>query len=403
MSTTQVLIGRLEDASNVNHDRIETLDFLRGIAILGMLVANIPWHVGNSMSRVFDPDYSSVSAWLLQYLVFDQRFMPIFCFLFGASYCILLNNSPSFQAFRIRYLKRMLVLLAIGVAHAYLLWPGDILITYAVCGPLLLLFHRCSIVQLITWGVIFKLVDLIFGEWPSAYSSTIEAALFSWWVDYGEAPSSAADAYAGSYSDLFAYNTWRNQFLQWTALPYFRIWNALGLMLIGMALFRMEILQGKRTAEFYRKMLKVSLLVGVPLIVYGVIARVGINTSVGPWFGFTDKLPLYNITFRTGCTVLSFSILAIIHLYWHGITSGVRVLIENVGRMALSYYLLQSLMFILVFHSLNLIAFDSIDHDVMFGLVLAMWFIHLAVSGWWLAKFKQGPVEGVYRVLSQKL
>lgn len=102
--------------------RNETLDFLRGIAILGMLVANVPWHVGNSMSRVIEPSTSSITAWLIQYLVFDSRFLPIFCFLFGAGFWILLQRSETFRAFYPGYLKRMLVLFMIGVAHAYLLW-----------------------------------------------------------------------------------------------------------------------------------------------------------------------------------------------------------------------------------------------------------------------------------------
>ena len=57
-------------------ERIRSLDFLRGLAILGMLVANIPWHAGDSMSRVIDPDVTSVTAWFLQYLVFDRLVAP---------------------------------------------------------------------------------------------------------------------------------------------------------------------------------------------------------------------------------------------------------------------------------------------------------------------------------------
>lgn len=57
--------------------RITSLDFLRGVAILGMLVANVPWLAGDSMSRVREADIASVSAWMAQYLIFDQRFLPI--------------------------------------------------------------------------------------------------------------------------------------------------------------------------------------------------------------------------------------------------------------------------------------------------------------------------------------
>ncbi len=98
--------------------RLRYLDFLRGVAVLGMLVANIPWHAGDSMSRVHDPDTLSVAAWLIQYLLFDQRFLPIFCMLFGAGVLLIAERSESAQAFRVRHLRRMAALLLIGIAHA---------------------------------------------------------------------------------------------------------------------------------------------------------------------------------------------------------------------------------------------------------------------------------------------
>ena len=381
--------------------RIERLDVLRGIAILGMLVANIPWHVGNSMSRVHDPDMTSVTAWLMQYLIFDQRFMPFFCFLFGASFYISSMKVKSFRSFKKQYLKRMSALMVIGIAHAYLVWPGDILITYAVCGSLLLLFYRCSITQMVFFGVLLKIIGLIFGEWPEVYSSTIKALLFSWWVDYGTQPSTITEAYSGSYSELFTYNAWRNQFLQWTALPYFRIWNALGLMLIGIALFRMQILQGNRSEKFYRNLIRTTLFIGTPLIIYGVLARVGVNPSVGPWLNFTHELPLHNITHRTGCLITSVSLIGLFHLHWNKMNAKALSALKHIGQMALTNYLLQSIVFLMIFHSFALIAFDTIDHDVMFLLVLGMWFINTVVSNWWMNRYRRGPVELIYRVLSK--
>ncbi len=380
--------------------RLHRLDFLRGIAILGMLVANVPWHVGNSMSRVIEADLTSVSAWIVQYLIFDSRFLPLFCFLFGASFLILRNKYVSFSDFRSYFLQRMIILFLLGVAHAYLLWPGDILITYSICGLLLLLFERCSAVQLIIWGILFKCVNLIFGQWPEVYDNTIRALLFSWWVDYGDSPMTISEAYAGSYLDLLEYNAWRNQFLQWTALPYFRIWNALGLMLVGMGLFRFGILQGERPAQFYRQLVLITSLIGIPLVIYGVFARIGMNPTVGPWLNFTTELPLHNITFRTGCTMLSISILSLVHLYWHKLAGWFRKTCEDVGRLALTNYLLQSLVLLVIFHSLKLLPFDQLDHDVMLLLVIAMWAVHIVFSSLWNKYYKQGPIESVYRYLA---
>lgn len=381
-------------------DRITVLDFLRGVAILGMLVANVPWLARDSMSRVHDADVSSVSAWLLQYLVFDQRFLPIFCMLFGASLYLLSSKAENAPGFNAYFLKRMFILLLFGVAHAYLLWPGDILITYAVCGPMLLLFRRMDAVKLILIGIAFKSVNLVIGQWPVVYEMTLERLLFSWWVDYGEAPSSITAAYAGSYADLFSYNAWRNQFIQWTGLPYFRIWNALGFMLIGMGLFKLGILQGKKDTRFYRRMMWLGFAVSLPLILYGIAARIGINETVGPYLGFTAQLQFRSITFLIGCAIGSFGVVGLLHLIHRHVPPHMLRPFEAVGRMALSNYTFHSLLFLLIFHVFELLPFDRLDHDAMLGLVVMTWALQIPLSMAWLSHFQQGPLEALWRRLS---
>jgi len=381
-------------------ERIRSLDFLRGMAILGMLVANIPWHAGDSMSRVIDPDASSVAAWLLQYLVFDQRFMPIFGMLFGAGVLLLASRPSSPKPFAPFFLTRIFFLFLIGVAHAYLLWPGDILITYAVCSPFLLLVMNWSVSRLLAAGVLLKVIGLIIGQWPTVYESTLERVLFAWWVDYGEAPSTIAQAYAGSYAELFRYNAWRNQFIQWTALPHFRIWNALGFMLIGMALFKLGILQGARTPAFYRRLSLLALAVGTPFVVYGVVARIGVNPTVGPFLGFVTELPLRQVTFLTGCAICSMAVLGGAQLFYGRFAGPVTEPIERIGRMALTNYLMHSVLFLLVFHVFEALPFDSLDHDTLLALVVGTWVVQLAFSWVWLSRFRQGPVETLWRKLT---
>jgi len=382
---------------SVNANRIQSLDFLRGLAILGMLVANIPWHAGDSMSRLNDPDLASVAAWLAQYLIFDQRFLPIFCMLFGASILLLASRPSAPSPFAPYFLKRMLILFFIGAAHAYILWPGDILITYAVCAPFLLLAMNWSPGRLLALGALLKGVDLVFGEWPQVYEATLEYALFSWWVDYGAAPSTIDEAYAGNYGDLFAYNAWRNQFIQWTALPYFRIWNALGFMLIGMALFKLNILQGFGSRAFYMRMTTFALALSAPLVIYGVLARVGVNETVGPYFGFTTDLPLQNVTFLAGCAIGSFAVLGGAHLFYRRFAGAATAPIERVGCMALTNYIFHSVIFLGVFHIFKVLPFNALDHDALFGLVVLTWIFQIAFSWFWLSKFRQGPVEALWR------
>lgn len=383
--------------------RIRSLDFLRGVAILGMLIPNIPWHAGDSMSRVYEADFTSTAAWLNQYLLFDQRFLPIFCMLFGAGVLLLTTSRPDNPALRRYFGVRMSLLLLIGIAHAYILWPGDILITYAFCAPFLFLGRNLRVPTLLVLGLLLKSVNVVFAEWPGVYDATIHRVLFAWWVDYGDAPSTIVQAYAGSYAELFRYNEWRNQFLQWTALPYFRMWNALGLMFVGMAFFRLGILQGTAPRRSIRRFGLASFAVGAPLIVYGVVARVGFNPTVGPYLGFTADLPLPNLTFSIGCLLGSFAVLAGALELHDRFQNGAVEAVERVGRMALTNYLMHSAVFLAVFHGAKLFPFDALDHDVMLAMVVVMWTFQLAFSWFWLGRFRQGPIEGVWRQVSTTL
>lgn len=389
-------------AARASRARIRELDFIRGLAILGMLIPNIPWHAGDSMSRVTTADVTSVGAWLLQYVVFDQRFHPLFCMLFGAGVLLLADRREE-KGFAPYFLIRMGLLLVIGIAHAYILWPGDILITYAMCAPILLVLRKSNAGVLIAIAVVLKSVHLVFGEWPGVYSATIERVLFSWWVDIGPAPSTIGEAYAGSYADLFAYNAWRNQFLQWTALPYFRMWNALAFMLTGMALFKIGILQGARSERTYRRIAAGALLVGGPLVFYGVLARIGINETVGPYLGIVADLPLRNLTFAVGCAATSFAVLAGAHLAYRRIGKGAAEAVERVGRMALTNYVMHSALFLVVFHFAELLPFDTLDHDAMLALVVLTWGLQLLTSWLWLSRFRQGPLEAAWRSASDAL
>lgn len=392
----------LKNGSENINNRIHSLDFIRGTAILAMLISNIPWHVGTSMSRLHEADFFSVMAWLSQYLFFDSRFMPLFAMLFGASIFLLNGSDRVTPTFRNYFIKQMMLLLGIGVLHAYLIWPGDILISYAVFGSFLLLFYNSSTRKLLTVGILLIFIKQLFGQWPALYNETLDKLLFAWWVNYGDAPFTALQAYQGSYLDLLSYNAYRNQYIQWTGLISFRVWNALGFMLIGMALFKMGILQGQKSREFYWKMVKTSLLISVPLVIYGVFARIGVNPTVGEYLGFTHELPMQNITFRSGCAIMSLAVLGALHLIHLKINTDLRLSVEAVGRTALSNYLFHSVFFLSLTHGLDIITFDTLDHDTRFMIAAGVWVIQLVGSRLWLSKFKQGPIEAAWRYLCGK-
>lgn len=385
----------------MTHSRIESLDFLRGVAILGMLIANVPWHTGTSMSRIHAPDSASIGAWLLQYLLVDQRFMPIFCMLFGAGLLILADGRRDAPGFTVYYLRRMAILFLIGLAHAYLIWPGDILLTYAICGPALLLCLRLGPALLLALGVAFKLFGLAVLQWPVIYELGFERWMFDWWLEIGDAPMSEAEAYAGSYADLFAYNAWRNQFIQWTAMPYFRVWNALGFMMIGMAFYRWNILQGAARPVVYRRMVIIGLAVGMPLLLYGLAARIGAHDAVGGALGWQVAWPYQMAAHTLGTGFTAIALLSgLVMLFRHQAGAWWTGPVKAVGRMALTNYVMHSVIFLVIFAGLEWVAYDSLDPDDRLVWVAGIWVVQLVLSPLWLKAFGQGPLESLWRRLA---
>ncbi|MCG8414028.1 MAG: DUF418 domain-containing protein, partial [Pseudomonadales bacterium] len=356
---------------------------------------------GTSMSRVYEADFFSVGAWLLQYVIVDQRFMPIFAMLFGAGFLILSEGRENTPGFKTYIFRRMGVLLLIGIAHAYLIWPGDILINYAICGPLLLLFYRLSPTRLFGFAIAFKLLHLAILQWPIIYDATFHRLLFAWWLEIGDAPMTEAAAYAGSYSDLLRYNFWRNQFIQWTAMLDYRVWNALSFMLVGMALYKLNVLSGAVPNIIYRRTLIVSLIAGTPFLIYGIVGRIGADDSVGAYFGFQQDLPLTFFSHNVGTAVTSFAMLSVLLLWYNARpTSRVVSMLRSVGRMALSNYVMQSLIFFVIFAVLEWVPYDSLDPDERLVWAIFIWAFQIGFSVMWLRLFSMGPLESLWRRLA---
>ncbi|WP_300527933.1 DUF418 domain-containing protein [Maricaulis sp.] len=381
--------------------RIDSLDYLRGVAIFGMLIANVPWHAGSSMSRIHEVDAASVSAWLLQYAVIDQRFMPIFAMLFGAGLLLLAEGRSGAPGFKRYFVRRMGILFLIGLAHAYLIWPGDILLTYAICGPILLLFLRAGPVSLILAGIAFKVIHIVFLQWPALYQALIGDWLFNSWLVIGEAPMSEIEAYAGSYGDLFAYNAWRNVFIQWTAMPFYRIWNALSFMLTGMAFFRLGLLQANGALQTYRRMLWGGLALGLPALGYGLLARIGASETVGPYLGWTVAWPYQTAAHLSGTALTALSVLAGLILWFKSNPNAVWLApFQAVGRLALTNYVMHSVIFLVIFWGFKWVAYDSLDPDERLLWAVAIFTFQVGFSMLWLSWAGQGPLERLWRKLA---
>ena len=260
--------------------RIDSIDVLRGFALLGILVMNVqsfamPQAAYFNPTAYGDLEGANLYVWLAGRMLADQKFMTIFSMLFGAGIVLMAGRAEARggTAGRVHY-RRMGWLLVIGLLHAHLLWYGDILFIYAVCGMVLYPLRRLSPGQLIALGTTLLAVGsalsvgvgMSLPYWPeealSAFTAdawrpapeALEAELAVYrggWL--GQLPSRSADALA---FETFLLVTWG-------------FWRAGGLMLIGMGLFHREVFGARRSPRFYAGLIAAAVVVGLPLQAYG--------------------------------------------------------------------------------------------------------------------------------------
>ena len=265
-------------------DRIASLDVLRGFAVLGILVMNIQ-AFAMPMAAYFNPtaygDLSGINffIWLVSYLFVDQKFLSMFSLLFGAGICLFADRveARSDRSAGLHY-RRMFYLLLFGLVHAYFLWSGDILVTYALCGFVLFFLRNRSPRTLVVIGLaVFSVASVIY----TAIGMTTE---FIPDKDVAEIAAVWAPDAAQIDAELLAYRSgWFAQQarrgtdtleMHTTVLPIQLLWKSAGIMLMGMALYRWHILSAVRSDVFYRYLALIGFGVGVPVV------------AVGAWWNF---------------------------------------------------------------------------------------------------------------------
>ncbi len=357
-------------APTQGRERITSLDAIRGVAVLGILPMNV---VGFALvsEAYFNVDAGGSHTWFdetiggLGEIFVDGKFMGIFSALFGAGIVLFADRAAAKGARLVRLsLWRNFLLLLIGLAHT-LLWDGDILVVYALCSPVLLALRRTSPRLLAALGAGLMLL-------PPLIAGPVQAAIpadgpgpAEYWTPGGE----QIDA-VGIY------------LLVWLAA------RALGMMLIGIALYRWGVLQGKRAPKVYRTMTRVGLAVGIPLA----IAGFGIHVLSGY---AVDVAVLGDIPAVLAIVPMVIAYIAIIVRWDAGGDTAGRVRIRSIGRMALSNYLSQSVLGVTFF---ALLGNDDVGRGWVAAFVLVVWALQLWWSPLWLRHFRFGPVEWLWRV-----
>ena len=386
-------------------ERIAAIDVLRGFAVLGILAMNVQSY---SMieSAYLNPaandrlSGAGFPAWLLTHIFFDTKFMSIFSMLFGAGMALMSERAASrgASATGVHY-RRQFWLLVLGLAHAHLIWYGDILVPYALCGFLLYSLRNLKPRKLIVAGFAMTAVTPLF--------FLFTASTIPYWPPEASGPMQAgwAPAAAEVEAEIAVYRSgWLGQMservpdaleLETSVFLLIFLWRSGGLMLVGMGLFKLGVLSARRSPAFYRRLATLGLGLGLPIVVAGVI----FNTRHD--FAFEHSMFQGSVFNYVGSLGVFLGYLALVMLaVQSGWLPGLQRRLQAAGRMAFTNYISQSVICTLIFYGHGLGLFERVDRLGQLGIVVAIWILQLLWSPWWLARFRFGPLEWLWRSLT---
>ncbi|CAI49817.1 DUF418 domain protein [Natronomonas pharaonis DSM 2160] len=398
-----------ESGPTAPEDRIVSLDVLRGVAILGILVINI-WLFGLPMAAGMNPtlygDFSGLNylAWLVSHVFFEQKFVTLFTFLFGAGIVLFVESKEAAgRPARRLYFRRTGWLLVAGLLHAYLLWHGDILVAYALCGMLVVFVRNWRPRRLLLLGVaMFALPSLLYLVGGAGYmvadattQDEINAAVTA--GVGGDAIAAEIDAYRGSWTEQIQHRAPTVLMLQTFGFAVETFWMLGGLMSIGMALYKYGIISNRRASRFYRRLLVAGGTAGLALILTGVWYREAVGWETAPVVLLAHQFNYW------GALLLSLSYVAAVMLFCRAAAeSRAAGALAAVGRTAFSNYILQTVLATTLFYGHGVGWFGTLSRIELLGVVVAIWAIQVPLSVAWLRRYRFGPIEWLWRTLTYR-
>lgn len=376
--------------------RLIAVDVVRGLALFGVLLVNLLWHAdivipGRVLARL--PTHE-IDIWLDPVLrwLWEGKAQALFSLLFGFGFALTFDRleragTPATQI----YTRRLLVLLALGFAHLSFVWYGDILHNYALAGLALMLFQRLPSGWLIGLGLILALFSAAAGDLWLASQPEVEARVNeAWRVGRAARWNTWQGHDYGLYVAQMIQANWR-EYLTTPEFPALTA-TALGRFLLGAAIFRLGWLSDADGARM-RARRSLAWLAPVGLVLAGLQPLV----DATGWAAGDSALLALGVVNHAAELLLGLAwAAAAIWLARGAAAQG----LAAVGRMALTSYLMQSLVFLFVLYGfgLNWLKFDG----AIFALVLAVavFAAQVAFSLWWLARFQFGPAEWVWRALT---
>jgi uncharacterized protein len=392
--------------------RIPVIDILRGFAIFGILLVNMAlfnqsiYTLALNLANPADA-LEELARWGITFFA-EGKFYSIFAFLFGLGLAIQYRRAQERGARLVPlFLRRMTVLLGIGLIHAYLFWIGDILTLYAILGVvLLLLFRNRRPKTLLIWSVVLLLIPLIinaalFGLTALARLSPdsaalVDAALAEQQQTYQTLGAHADQVYAtGTFGAITRQRAEDMNFIYFT-WP-FMAFNVLAMMVLGLYAGKRRVFEElPEHLPLIRKVWIWGLIVGViGNLAYVIAGQWASRSDPSPQLllalvGQTFGAPALSLFYMTSLVLLAQTV------HWE---QRLRPL-ASVGRMAISNYLLQTLICTTLFYGYGAGLYGRVGAAGGILLTIAIYALQIPLSVWWLRHFRFGPVEWLWRSLT---
>lgn len=369
--------------------RILLADALRGLALMGLYIVH--------MVEYFELYwYKPEPGWVHNgiFFLFGGKAYGIFALLFGLSFFIILdNNRRRGRDFRLRFCWRLTLLWAFGYLHS-LLYAGDILQLLALCGFLLVLSHGFSTRALI-WIAAFFLVQvphlaliLLYTAAPAlSYDGPVFPGLMT--------ANFEAFAYA-ALPELVRHNLLDGQLAKWAFfIETGRLWNIIGLMFAGAVLGRTGFFEQQNPDK--SKLIFCAL--GAALVCLALSAVRDIFPTL-----FTEGMPRWLagelVGYYINLTLITAGVCLFVLFFQFSPARTALLTLAPAGKMTLTFYIAQSLIFVPVFYGFGLGAYNDIGQVNSLMLGIACWIAQLLIAWIWLRKFRYGPLEGLWRRLT---
>ncbi|MBU7580961.1 MAG: DUF418 domain-containing protein [Porphyrobacter sp.] len=396
--------------------RIDTLDFIRGIAVMGILAANIV-AFGQPFEAYMYPTAFLTEAgdpggwmWIAQFVLVDGKMRGLFTLLFGAGMYLFMEKAWARGGTRWLQAWRLLILMAFGMIHFFFIWPGDILFYYALFGLVALACMGWSAKAQLRVGLIgyglgalfyaasmsfpWAVVDTPFGDTPEMAETRadmiagIDAA-----VEHGQVPNAAIAA--GDYPALVVHRLSEQWAEPWGNALFF-CFETIPLMLIGMGLYRKGFFSGGFGRAGLVRWGWIGLIVGgFAHLAIGLAVQAGGFTFYGTLAAFMGWSPLPRLAMMLGLAALMVA-------YSPAATGWLAERVRAAGRAAFTNYLGTSVVMMLVFHGWALGLFGQLNRPQLYIVVVLAWAGMLAWSKPWLDRYRYGPLEWLWRCLTYR-